>query len=114
MIDHEPSAAERRRHAKIATLTSRPGVPAFQTPADSPIGDFLRSALQSHRGLGPVEVPLMGGTVPITPFIRALDTPAVIVPIVNGDNNQHSPNENLRLGNAIDGIAILAAILKHR
>lgn len=112
VIENTPSAAQRRRYEKIATLKSRPGVPAFQTPADSPIGSFLRSALEDGSS-APVEVPIMGGTVPITPFIRALDTPAVIVPLVNGDNNQHSPNENLRLGNAVEGIRILAAILGH-
>lgn len=106
-----PGKAERLRYRKIATLRSEPGVPAFQTPADSPMGDFLRTALRGGLGISPVEVPIMGGTVPITPFIRTLDIPAVIVPLVNGDNNQHSPNENLRLGNAIEGINILVAIL---
>ena len=33
------------------------------------------------------------------------------VPTVNIDNNQHSPNENLRLGNFLEGIAILMAVL---
>ncbi|MEX2124741.1 MAG: hypothetical protein WD795_12680 [Woeseia sp.] len=32
-------------------------------------------------------------------------------PTVNIDNNQHSPNEHLRLGNFIEGIAILASVL---
>lgn len=46
----------------------------------------------------PVRLRTSGGTVPIAPFIGALGFPAVSVPIVNFDNNQHSPNENLRLG----------------
>jgi acetylornithine deacetylase/succinyl-diaminopimelate desuccinylase-like protein len=33
------------------------------------------------------------------------------VPTVNIDNNQHSPNENLRLGNFLDGIVMLMAVL---
>ena len=53
----------------------------------------------------------MGGTVPISPFIEALGFPAVSVPIVNFDNNQHSPNENLRLGQLFDGIVTMAAVL---
>ena len=112
ILSDVPSGAQRLRHDKIVTLKSRPGVPAFQTPADSAIGSFLRSALE-HGSDELVEVPIMGGTVPITPFIQALDIPAVIVPLVNGDNNQHSPNENLRLGNAVAGIEILAALLSH-
>ena len=52
-----------------------------------------------------------GGSVPIAPFVATLGVPAVIVPAVNADNNQHSPNENLRLGNYIDGIKQYLAIL---
>jgi acetylornithine deacetylase/succinyl-diaminopimelate desuccinylase-like protein len=40
-----------------------------------------------------------------------LGIPAVAVPTVNPDNNQHSPNENIRLENYIDGIKTIAAIL---
>jgi len=35
----------------------------------------------------------------------------VTVPTVNPDNNQHSPNENLRVGSFVQGIAIAAAVL---
>jgi acetylornithine deacetylase/succinyl-diaminopimelate desuccinylase-like protein len=35
----------------------------------------------------------------------------VTVPTVNPDNNQHSPNENLRIGSFLEGIAIAAAVL---
>jgi acetylornithine deacetylase/succinyl-diaminopimelate desuccinylase-like protein len=53
----------------------------------------------------------MGGTLPITPLIEALNIPAIIVPMVNMDNNQHSPNENLRLGNLSAGIKTCLGIL---
>ena len=53
-----------------------------------------------------------GGTVPIAPFIDALDFPAVSVPIVNFDNNQHGENENLRLGHFFRGITTMAAVLR--
>jgi acetylornithine deacetylase/succinyl-diaminopimelate desuccinylase-like protein len=36
----------------------------------------------------------------------------VSVPTVNPDNNQHSPNENLRLRDFVDGIGILLAVLQ--
>ena len=52
-----------------------------------------------------------GGTVPIAPFIDALGFPAVLVPIVNFDNNQHGENENLRLGHLWAGIVTFAAVL---
>ena len=33
------------------------------------------------------------------------------VPTVNPDNNQHSPNENIRIGSFLEGIAIATAVL---
>ena len=53
----------------------------------------------------------MGGTVPIDFFIQALGMPAVSVPVVNFDNNQHSDNENVRLQNLWEAIVSFAAIL---
>jgi acetylornithine deacetylase/succinyl-diaminopimelate desuccinylase-like protein len=43
--------------------------------------------------------------------VETLGVSAAIVPTVNIDNNQHSPNENIRLGNFVEGIAILMAVL---
>jgi hypothetical protein len=36
-----------------------------------------------------------------------------VVGIANYDNNQHSANENLRLGNLWDGIDLYGALLTH-
>ena len=52
-----------------------------------------------------------GESIPISPFVITLGLPAVAVPKVNPDNNQHSTNENIRLGNYIDGIKTITAIL---
>jgi acetylornithine deacetylase/succinyl-diaminopimelate desuccinylase-like protein len=40
-----------------------------------------------------------------------LAVPLVTVPMVNHDNNQHAPNENLRIQNLWDGIEIYGALL---
>jgi acetylornithine deacetylase/succinyl-diaminopimelate desuccinylase-like protein len=53
----------------------------------------------------------MGGTVPIATFINELDIPAIIIPMVNPDNNQHSPNENLKIKNVKYGIETFYKIL---
>ena len=68
--------------------------------------------LERIWGAPPVIHPDHGGTVPIAAFIRELNVPAVIVPIVNFDNNQHGDNENLRLGNLWSGIVSLAAMVE--
>ena len=54
---------------------------------------------------------LWEGTVPISPFINELKIPALIVPMVNPDNNQHSPNENLKIGQIAYGIKVFYGIL---
>ena len=56
----------------------------------------------------------MGGTVPIISAVKTLDVPAIIVPTVNMDNNQHSPNENIRIGNIREGIKSCIAILQSK
>jgi len=53
----------------------------------------------------------MGGTVPIAAFINELNIPAVIIPLVNPDNNQHSPNENLKIKNIKYGLQTFYSIL---
>jgi hypothetical protein len=44
-------------------------------------------------------------------FIEALGFPAISLPTVNFDNNQHSENENLRLGHFFRSITAIAALL---
>lgn len=36
-----------------------------------------------------------------------------LYPLVNADNNQHSPNENLRVGNITNGIATFISIISN-
>ena len=62
-------------------------------------------------GYEPIGIRMGGGSIPISPFVNTLEIPAVIVPTVNRDNNQHSPNENIRLGNYQEGIQTMLAIL---
>ena len=60
---------------------------------------------------GVVKIRTMGGTVPIAPFINTLGIPAIILPLVNPDNNQHSPNENFRLGQINYGLQVFYSLL---
>jgi acetylornithine deacetylase/succinyl-diaminopimelate desuccinylase-like protein len=75
------------------------------------MANWLRSAFTKTYGKEPVQIRMMGGTVPTGTMVEALKLPFVIVPFVNADNNQHSANENMRLGNYIDGVRGLAGIL---
>ena len=88
--------------------------PAFRTNFDSLAGNFAKSALNHLNGEDPILLRTMGGSIPISPFVDTLNIPALSVPTVNPDNNQHSPNENIRVGNFIEGIATIAAVLAEK
>jgi acetylornithine deacetylase/succinyl-diaminopimelate desuccinylase-like protein len=111
VLDREPTDAERLNNRKIAKFEGNAGVNAFRTDMNAPLGQKLISALENYFGEKPVSIRTMDGTVPIVPAINTLQIPAVIVPMVNMDNNQHNPNENLRIGNMITGIKMCLVIL---
>lgn len=113
VTDDEPDEATRGKYSRIARLTTfGDGTNAFRTsPADSQARS-LAAAIRAAHGVEPVHLRTLGGTVPIAPFIEALGFPAVLVPTVNFDNNQHEENENLRVGNFFEGILTVAAILR--
>jgi len=112
VIDRDPTDEERLTYAKIVKFEASPKVNAFRTAIDSDLGQQLKKSLERDFGNPPVTIRTMGGTVPIVPAINTLKIPAIIVPMVNMDNNQHNPNENIRIGNIRQGIKICLSILK--
>ncbi|MGO4911730.1 M20/M25/M40 family metallo-hydrolase [Leeuwenhoekiella sp. W20_SRS_FM14] len=112
VIDHDPTAEERATHPKIAKFIANEGINAFRTDLDSPFGKTISNSLSKAFNEEPIKIRMMGGTVPIVPVINALNIPTLIIPMVNMDNNQHSPNENIRIGNMRQGIQICLALLQ--
>ena len=113
LVDGEPDAATRAKYSKLARLTMNgPVMNAFRTPTSDPHARAILAAMTKTFGAPPVQLRTLGGSVPIAPFIEALGFPALLVPIVNFDNNQHEDNENLRLGAFFDGIVTIAAVLR--
>jgi acetylornithine deacetylase/succinyl-diaminopimelate desuccinylase-like protein len=113
LVDPEPDDATRAGFSRIARLQlDSPPTEAFRTSASDPQARALVSALTRTFGQPPVQLRTLGGTVPIAPFIRALGFPAVIVPTVNFDNNQHEENENLRIATFFESISVVAALLR--
>ena len=58
-----------------------------------------------------VVAPGMGGTLPLYLFTDVAGKPAVVVPVANHDNNQHAPDENLRIANLWYAIDLYAALM---
>lgn len=113
VVDAPPDDATRQQHSRIARLqTLGDDTNAFRTSPADPQARALAQAIRQSLGVEPVHLRTLGGTVPIAPFIEALGFPAVLVPTVNFDNNQHEENENLRLENLYESIVTVAAILR--
>lgn len=112
IVERKPTSRERVQHEKICQFTLSEGVTkAFRTDFNSTLGVWVYENIQQTFGQDPVRLRTMGGTLPTSPFINTLDVPAVIVPLVNGDNNQHSPNENVRLGHYFAGVKTIYGLL---
>lgn len=111
IVDEDPDDETRAAWDRIVKLQRSAGSNAYRTPIDDPLAARVVESLARVWGVDPVRKRTSGGTVPIAPFIRALGFPAVGVPTVNHDNNQHSPNENVRLGHLFRGVVSMAAIL---
>ncbi len=111
VTDKEPDAQMRTSDTRWVTVTESEVTDAFRTPLDHPFGQHLVALMGSAFGEPVVQIRITGGTVPIAPFVNALQIPAFIVPLVNPDNNQHSPDENLRIGQIGYGLRTLVSIL---
>ena len=113
LVDADPDDAARAEFPKLARLAPREKpTSAFRTATSDAQARAVVASLTRTFGLPPVQLRTLGGTVPIAPFIEALGFPALVMPIVNFDNNQHEENENLRLGAFFDGIVTIAAVLR--
>ena len=112
LLERAPTAAERLAHPRLARLEwGEDGYPAAVASPEHPAVvraiEVMRAATEDAVRI----LPLMGGSLPIAPIGEVLGTPFVIVPIVNADNNQHAPNENLRMKEFRRGIELYAALL---
>lgn len=59
----------------------------------------------------PIILPTMGGSLPLHDLAQALEMPLISVPLANHDDNQHAPDENLRLGHFLQGISTMLSVV---
>jgi acetylornithine deacetylase/succinyl-diaminopimelate desuccinylase-like protein len=112
LVDAPPTPEQRLANPKLARLEwDGEGYPAAVSSPDEPGVARVIAVAREATG-GAVRIPpLLGGSLPIAPIGEVLKTPFVIVPIVNADNSQHAPNENLRMKEFRAGISFYAALL---
>lgn len=113
-VKGKPSDEERSMYSKLISFDYENSYDAFRTEYNTEVGEWLNKALTRAYGKEPIRIRIAGGSIPIAPFVTTLGIPAVSVPTVNPDNNQHSPNENLRIGNLKDGIRTYLSVLTQK
>lgn len=111
IVRDPPDLQTRLKNPRILRMVWGPGYPAARTSMDLPVSRAVVRVVEEAVGGPVVQLPSLGGSVPMYLFLDQLRTPVIGVPIVNHDNNQHAGNENLRIQNLWDGIEIFAALL---
>ena len=103
-------AAILRNNSNVVKLNWRGvGNAGLRTPMSDEVAQNLIGIMQE---LAPdlILTPSMGGTLPLNAFDDRLDTPIIILPLANHDNNQHGRNENIRLQNIWDAMAVYGVL----
>ena len=102
------SSTDRSRLAYVAYDS---GYKAVQVKSTLPSVQAVKRVMARSYGREPFTLPILGGSLPLFHFVEQLGATVITVPTVNADNSQHAPNENLRVGNLWDGIALLTELM---
>jgi acetylornithine deacetylase/succinyl-diaminopimelate desuccinylase-like protein len=101
-VAHHAPAVEVRRLGSM-----RPS----HTPIEHPLAEPLRRALRTGFGAEPVDIPLVGGSLPDAVWTRTLGLPSFVTPYANHDEANHAPNENMEVARFYAGVRTTAALL---
>lgn len=82
------------------------------TPLEHPYAAVVRRAVEIGFGRAPIDVPLLGGSLPDAVFTRTLGLPSFLVPYANADERNHAPNENIEVERFYAGIRTAAALFE--
>jgi acetylornithine deacetylase/succinyl-diaminopimelate desuccinylase-like protein len=112
VVSDDPTQEERKKYSFIAKVTPRHSVPPSRTSMNEPMARRVIDALTGYYETDPVLIPSMGAGIGIFYlFHDILGMPVIFTPMVNYDNNQHGPNENLRIGHLWTGIETYGALM---
>jgi acetylornithine deacetylase/succinyl-diaminopimelate desuccinylase-like protein len=111
VVSAPPDLDTRLAHTRIVSLRWDAGYPALRTDMSSPVAHAVIAAADRAAAGRVALLPMIGGSVPIYMIAAVSEVPVIGLPIVNHDDSQHAPDENLRLKNLWDGIDTYAAML---
>jgi acetylornithine deacetylase/succinyl-diaminopimelate desuccinylase-like protein len=81
------------------------------TPLDHPFAEPVRRAVERGFGKRPVDVPLLGGSLPDAVWTKTLGLPSFLVPYANHDEDNHAPNENILVERFHAGVRTAASLM---
>jgi acetylornithine deacetylase/succinyl-diaminopimelate desuccinylase-like protein len=111
IVREDPDRETRLTYARIAKVEREGGYPASRTAMDAPEVRDIVAAARTVSGSDLILLPSLGGSLPLYLFTELFDAAAVIVPVANHDDNQHAPDENLRVANLWYAIDLFGALL---
>jgi acetylornithine deacetylase/succinyl-diaminopimelate desuccinylase-like protein len=111
VVHEAPDSATRLAHPRIVQLAWGGGYGGQRTSLSQPLVRELHTLLERSTGATVARVPILGGSLPLSVFDEVLRAPIITLPIANYDNNQHSANEHIRLGNFWAGIEVFASVM---
>jgi len=110
VVNKSPTAEERLEHPRVLQVVWGSGYPPQRTSMELPVSQAFIAAARTVTGDALVLLPTLGGSTPSFTFEHQFHQPVIGAPTANYDNNQHAANENLKLKNLWDGIALYAGI----
>lgn len=111
LIQEPSELGLRTDRESVALVQWGDGYRSVRTSVEAPAVRALQKVVADVYGRPPFLAPTLGGSLPLFHFADVFDAPLVTLPTVNADNNQHAPNENLRIQNLWDAIALVAALV---
>jgi acetylornithine deacetylase/succinyl-diaminopimelate desuccinylase-like protein len=112
VVEEDPDHQTRMKYPLIAKLIPlEKGYEASRTSMDLVVSSCIIRTLKDYSDKDLVIIPSLGGSLPLYVFNDILEVPTIGVPIANYDNNQHQPDENLRLGHLWQGIETFAVLM---
>lgn len=85
-------------------------VPSY-TPVEHPMAEVVRTAVERGFGTRPIDVPLVGGSLPDAVWTKTLGTPSFLVPYGDPEQANHAPNESYLAERFHQGIKTSAILL---
>ena len=101
-----------KKHDPGVEVTHLVSMEPSRTPADLEIVQVVTDAVANAYEKDPIIQPSLGSSLPVYVWTKILKIPSIIVPYANFDQRNHSPNENIKIDNFLNGIACTCHVIQ--